>query len=383
MIRLGNTIEFSVILPAKNEETTIADCISKIVEVFRRENIKGEIIVADSSTDKTPEIARRMGVKVVKSPTEGYGSAYMAGFEAAKGEYILMGDADDTYDFHEIPRFIKFLRENKADLVLGSRVKGRILPNSMPWLHRYIGNPLLSFILNTFFGASISDVHTGFRAIRRDAFEKLDLHATGMEFASEMIVKAVKKKLRIAEVPITYHPRKAQSKLSSFSDGWRHLRFMLLYSPDYLFIIPGTLMFIVALVLLLALVPGPVTIAGTTLDLHPMIIASLLAIVGFQVLIMGLFTKTYAVVSHLEEEDKLIEFIYKHLSLEKASFLGIMMIVLGVILSFDIIYLWVLSNFGPLFEVRRALFSSTLIILGVQAIFSAFFLSILVLPKKE
>ncbi|QLJ52184.1 MAG: dolichol-p-glucose synthetase, (glycosyltransferase) [Candidatus Fermentimicrarchaeum limneticum] len=380
---LRNKVEVSVIIPAKNEEATIADCISKIAEIFRRESIKGEIIVADSSTDKTPEIARRMGAKVVKSPSEGYGSAYMTGFEAAKGEYIIMGDADDTYDFHEIPRFIKLLRENKADLVLGSRVKGSILPDSMPWLHRYVGNPLLSFTLNTFFGANISDAHTGFRAIRRDAFEKLDLHTTGMEFASEMIVKSVRKKLRIVEVPITYYPRKARSKLSSFSDGWRHLRFMLLYSPNYLFIIPGSIMFLLGMILMFALLKGPVTILDFKLDLHPMVLASLAAIVGFQMLVMGFFTKTYAAVSHLEEETRSVRFLYEHFSLEKASLLGIAMIILGVILSFDIIYSWVMSNFGQLFEVRRAIFSSTLIILGIQVIFSAFFLSILVLPKKE
>jgi glycosyltransferase involved in cell wall biosynthesis len=376
-------IEFSAILPTKNEEATIADCVRKIAEVFRKENIDGEIIVVDSSTDKTPEIARRVGAKVIKPPSEGYGSAYMAGFAAAKGKYIIMGDADDTYDFREIPKLLKPLMENKADLVLGSRMKGRILPNSMPWHHKYLGNPLLSFLLNTFFGANITDAHTGFRAIRRDALEKLDLHTTGMEFASEMIVKAVKKKLRIIEVPITYHPRKTKSKLSSFSDGWRHLRFMLLYSPNYLFIIPGSIMFILGVILLLALLNGPITLLGFRLDLHPMVLASLLAIVGFQVLIMGLFTKTYAATSHLEEETLSVRFIYKHFSLERASLLGILMILLGVILSFDIIYSWVMSRFGPLFEVRRAVFSSTLIILGIQAIFSAFFLSILALPKKE
>jgi glycosyltransferase involved in cell wall biosynthesis len=376
-------IEVSVILPSKNEEVSIASCISKIKEVFKKENIRGEIIVSDSSTDQTPKIASKLGAKVVKSKVEGYGSAYMAGFAVAQGKYIVIGDADDTYDFYEIPKFLKILRENKADIVVGSRMNGKIMPNSMPWLHRYVGNPMLSYLLNTFFRSDISDAHSGFRALTRDALDKMNLQTMGMEFASEMLVKAVKKHLRIAEVPIHYYPRKTKSNLSSFSDGWRHLRFMLLYSPDYLFMIPGTLMFLFGLVFLFALVPGPLTIAGTTLDLHPMIIASLLAIVGFQVLIMGLFTKTYAVVSHLEDEDRLIKFIYQHLSLEKASFLGIMMIVLGVILSFDIIYSWVLSNFGPLFELRRALFSSTLIILGVQAIFSAFFLSILVLPKKE
>jgi len=376
-------IEVSVILPSKNEEVSIASCISKIKEVFKKEKIRGEIIVSDSSTDNTPKIASELGAKVVKPQAEGYGNAYMAGFAVAQGKYIVIGDADDTYDFYEIPKFLKILRENKADIVIGSRMNGKIMPNSMPWLHRYIGNPVLSSLLNTFFRSDISDAHSGFRALTKDALDKLNLQTAGMEFASEMLAKAVKKHLRIAEVPIHYYPRKTRSNLSSFSDGWRHLRFMLLYSPDYLFIIPGSLMFIVGLVLLLALVPGPVTIAGVKLDLHPMIIASLLAIVGFQVLVMGFFTKTYAVVSHLEEEDRLVSILYKYLNLEKASILGVVMILLGVILSFDIIYSWVLSNFGPLFEVRRAIFSSTLIILGVQAIFSAFFLSLLALPKKE
>jgi glycosyltransferase involved in cell wall biosynthesis len=380
---LKDRLEVSIILPSKNEETTIADCINKIKEVFKKEGIRGEIIVSDSSTDNTPKIASELGAKVVKPQAEGYGNAYMAGFAAAQGEYLVMGDADGTYDFYEIPKFLKILRQNKADIVVGSRVNGKIMPNSMPWLHRYVGNPMLSYLLNTFFRSDISDAHSGFRALTRDVLDKLNLQTTGMEFASEMLVKAVKKHLRIAEVPVHYYPRKTRSNLSSFGDGWRHLRFMLLYSPDYLFIIPGFLMFIVGLALLLSLVPGPVTIAGITLDLHPMILASLLAIVGFQVLVMGLFTKTYAVVSHLEEKDRLVSLVYKHLSLERASFIGIIMIIIGVILSFDIIYSWVLSNFGSLFEVRKAIFSSTLIILGLQAIFSAFFLSILALPKKE
>lgn len=376
-------VDVSVVLPSINEETTIGTCIEKIKKIFKKENIQGEIIVSDSSTDNTTQIARELGAEVIRPKSDGYGSAYMAGFTIAKGNYIVMGDADDTYDFYEIPKLLKPLQENKADLVLGSRIKGKILPNSMPLLHRYMGNPLLSFLLNTFFGGNISDAHTGFRAIRRDALEKLDLHTTGMEFASEMIVKAMKKKLRIVEVPITYHPRKTKSKLSPFSDGWRHLRFMLLYSPNYLFLIPGFIMFLIGLLLLLALLNGPITLFNLRLDLHPMVLASLFAIVGFQVLIMGIFTKTYAATSHLEEETLLVKLVYKHFSLERASLLGIFMMILGIILSFDIIYSWVMSNFGPLFEVRRAIFSSTLIILGIQAIFSSFFLSILALPKKE
>ena len=377
------TLDVSIILPSKNEESTIEICLNKIKEVFKKENIKGEIIVSDSSTDRTSIIAKKLGARLISPSTEGYGSAYMAGFAAARGKYIIMGDADDTYDFNEMPKLLKPLKEDKTDLVLGSRIKGRIMPNSMPWHHKYIGNPSLSFILNLFFGADISDAHSGFRAITREALGRLDLHTTGMEFASEMLVQAVKKHLRIIEVPIHYYPRKTKSNLSSFSDGWRHLRFMLLYSPNYLFVIPGFIMFLLGLLMLITLLQGPITILGFKFDLHPMVFASLLAIVGFQVLIMGLFTKTYAASSHLDEETRSVKLIYKYFSLERASVLGIIMIVIGVILSFDIIYSWFMSNFGPLFEVRRAIFSSTLIILGVQTIFSAFFLSILALPKKE
>ena len=220
----------SVILPCRNEERTVGECIKKIRKVFSQKKIKGEIIVSDSSSDNSAAIARKMKVKVVKHDKEGYGYAYHEGFKVSKGDIIIIGDADGTYDFSEIPKLLAKAKNN--DLVIGSRLKGRVHKGAMPWLHRYIGNPILSFILRLLFGSKVSDTQSGFRLVRRDAWKMLDLKTQGMEFASEMIIRATKRKMRIAEVPINYYPRKigSQSKLRTFRDGWKHLRFMILHS---------------------------------------------------------------------------------------------------------------------------------------------------------
>ncbi|MEM3922327.1 MAG: glycosyltransferase family 2 protein, partial [Nitrososphaerota archaeon] len=238
--RASDEVEVSVIIPTLNEEETIGICIEKVMRVFKECNIKGEIIVSDSSNDRTPEIAKSMGAIVVKPDRKGYGYAYMFAFKYAKGKYIVMGDGDDTYDFLEMPKLLEPLMNGNADLVIGSRFKGKIEKGAMPFLHRYIGNPLLTFFFNLFFKMSVSDVHCGFRAIKREALERLELKTDGMEFASEMLLEACKKGLRIEEVPINYYRRKNPvSKLRSFHDGWRHMKFMLLNAPEYLFLYPG------------------------------------------------------------------------------------------------------------------------------------------------
>lgn len=376
-------IDVSVILPCKNEEKSIAKCISQIQRVFLQQKIKGEIIVADSSTDKTPEIAKQLGARVITPWHEGYGNAYLAGFAVARGKYFVMGDADQTYDFNEIPLLLEPLKKGKADLVLGSRLKGKIMPNAMPALNRYVGNPLLSKLLSLFFGKKISDAHTGFRAITRDAYISLDLHATGMEFASEMIFKAIKKPLQIHEVPITYHARVGKSKLQPFQDGWRHLRFMLLYAPNYLFLAPGGLLFATGFALMALLLNGPSTIGPFHLDLHPMIVGSFAAILGFQLMVMGLFTQAYAASVHFEKPSRILSTLHRIFTLERAGMLGLILVAIGFWMGIDIFNSWLSQGQGPLLEIRKGIFSSTLLVLGAQTIFSAFFLSILAIQKRD
>ncbi len=292
--RENNTEEIgvSVVIPSLNEAKTIGTCIKKIKTVFKKYGIKGEIIVADNSTDETPKIAESLGAKVVTPDKRGYGYAYLYGFKYARGKYIVIGDADDTYDFLEIPKLLEPLMKDEADMVIGSRFKGEIKKGAMPWLHRYIGNPVLTKFLNVFFGTKISDAHCGFRAIKKDALEKLNLKSPGMEFASEMIIKAAQKDLRIKEVPITYYPRKGgKSKLKSFSDGWRHLRFMLLYTPKYLYYIPGTISMLFGL-FMLAIAFLRINL-GYSPGIHSSLLGGMMTIFGYNVFILGLISDIY------------------------------------------------------------------------------------------
>lgn len=280
--------ELSIILPCRNEEKALEWCILKIREVLKHHGIDGEIIVSDSSTDRSPVIAERLGIILVKHDKDGYGMAYLEGFKAASGKYIFCADPDGSYDFAEIPRFLDCLRGG-YDFVIGNRFKGRIAPGAMPWLHQHIGNPLFSSLLRIFFWTKISDVHCGMRALSREALEKLRLKTLGMEFASEMVIKAVKKKLKIKELPINYHRRRGRSKLRSFADGWRHLRFMLLYSPLFLFFLPGLVLFLFGIVLMGWLYADPPAILGIKFFYHPMFFASVLMIVGYQIMIFAFF----------------------------------------------------------------------------------------------
>lgn len=240
--------EVSVVIPSLNEAETIGECILKVKEAFKRGGFKGEVIVADNSEDETPRIAKSLGAKVVTPDKRGYGYAYHFGIKHAVGKYLVMGDADGTYDFLEMPKLLKPLMKGQADLVIGSRFRGEIKKDAMPWLHRHIGNPALTAILNLFFKTGVSDAHSGFRAVRKSALEKLDLKSRGMEYASEMVLKASWKGLKIKDVPITYHPRKGgKPKLSSFSDGWRHLKLMLIYAPARLYVPPGLALYFLGL----------------------------------------------------------------------------------------------------------------------------------------
>jgi len=376
----NKNLELSVILPCRNEEKSLGFCIATIEEILKKYNINGEIIVSDSSIDNSPLIAKKFKVKLVKHDKIGYGRAYLEGFKIAKGEYIFLADSDGTYDFREIPRFLKYLRRG-YDFVIGNRFKGKIEKGAMPWHHRYIGNPLLSFLLKMFFRTSLGDSHCGMRAIAKRALEKLHLRTTGMEFASEMIIRALRKKLKIKELPINYYTRIGYSKLRSFRDGWKHLRFMLLYSPLFLFFIPGFFLLLIGLASMIWLYLDTPNIFGIEFQYHPIFLSALLIIIGYQLIIFALFAKTYAVI-HLGEKSSTIDLFNKYLSIGKVGTVGGITMLLGIIIFVTIFLKWINTDFGELQEVKKSIVALTLIIVGIQTIFSSFMLSILGIKEK-
>ncbi|MBX5441688.1 MAG: glycosyltransferase family 2 protein [Solirubrobacteraceae bacterium] len=374
------TPRVSVVIPCLNEAENIEECVRRAREALDRNGISGEVIVADNdSDDGSAELAAAAGARVVHEPRRGYGSAYMAGFAAARGEYIVMGDADLTYDFNEIPRFVAEL-DKGAQLVMGDRMDN-IHPGAMPWLHRYVGNPVLTGILNLFFRTGVSDAHCGMRGFRRDILPILDLRTTGMEFASEMVIRASKENLVITEFPIEYHPRGGESKLSSFRDGWRHLRFLLVHSPTHLFVIPGLFLFGLGLILAL-LVLAQIPLFGRDWQMHALIGASLLLIAGTQVLSLGLCAHAYGTY-FMGEKDPWFDRMRARFRLEHGLLLGCATLLVGVVIVGIILVPWIGGGFGELGNERAALVGATLIIIGLQVIFSSFLLSILGLRRTD
>jgi glycosyltransferase involved in cell wall biosynthesis len=369
----------SIIIPCKNEEKTIGAVIGKAVSTLKQEGLDGEIIVSDNSTDNSREIARKMGAKIVIPQKNGYGSACLEGFRHARGTYLILADADDTYDLSEMPKFLKPLLANEADFVIGSRFKGEIKKNSMPWLHRYIGNPLLTGTLNWLFKMNISDAHCGMRAITRDAYEKLGMKSEGMEFASEMIIEAGRKKLRINEAPITYYPRQTPSKLHSWGDGWRHLRFMMLYNPVPFFYIPGLLLFMLG-----AFMTTAMAIRGNveTTSLHSFILGSMLTIIGTQMIASGSYINVYGITHNKTEKSGITAKILDYHSIEYGLALGIVLFFAGIVLGSNIFFKWIYSGYGSLSEEENAVISVVLAIVGIQIIFSALMISVFMLEKK-
>ncbi len=368
----------SVVIPCLNEAESIERCVAAARGAIERLGILGEVIVADNgSDDGSAELAETAGARIVHEHRRGYGSAYIAGFNAARGTYILMGDADLTYDFDEIPRFLAELQDG-ADMVVGDRME-HIHPGAMPWLHRYDGNPLLSRLLNLLFHSGVRDAHCGMRGFRRDRLETLQLRTTGMEFASEMIVRAAKEKLDIREIPIEYRPRGGESKLSSFRDGWRHLRFLLLHAPNHLFILPGALM--AALGSLVSLtVLARIPVLERQWDLHALIGGSLLLLVGTQLVGLGLCAHAYATY-FMGERDPWFDRTRARLRLEHGLMLGSAVALVGMAMIAVIVADWIARGLGSLSQERLAIFSATLLVLGIQIVFTSFLLSILGLRR--
>jgi glycosyltransferase involved in cell wall biosynthesis len=382
--------ELSIVLPCLNEARTIGTCIGKARAAIEEHGLRAEIIVADNgSTDGSEEIASRAGARVVHAAAKGYGAALMAGIDAARGEFVIMGDADDSYDFGAIYPFVETLRAG-WDLAMGCRLPsggGTITPGAMPWKHRWLGNPALSGLGRLFFRSSVTDFHCGLRGFRREAYLALDLRTTGMEFASEMIVKATLHGLRITEIPITLHKdgRDRRPHLRSWRDGWRHLRFMLLYSPAWLFLIPGGALLLVGSVVSAILVAGAVHVAGIGFDTSTLLVSAMTVILGYQVIVFGIISKVFAISEGLRPPDPLLDRMYRKVNLEVGIAAGVVLVVAGFASLLGALLYWRSHGFGPLdYSVSQRIIipGVTAIVLGLQTVFSSFLLSVFGLARK-
>lgn len=370
-------------LPCLNEIASVAAVVREAKQAMDDAGVAGEVVVVDNgSTDGSPEAAAAAGARVVHERRRGYGAAYMAGFVAAEGDVIVMADADGSYDFSALPAFLERIGDGD-DLVMGSRFKGHIEPGAMPWTHRHIGSPILSGLLNLLYRTGIDDAHCGMRAFRRDIVPDLRLRMPGMEFASEMVVNASRAGLRIGEVPVNYRVRGGKSKLRTVPDGWRHLRFLMLYSPTHLFLVPGLALFLTGLVLLVALLPGPVVLLGRLFDIHVMVLGALFSLIGFQILTIGLYAKMLAVTLRLQPMDRTLTAMRRVFSLERGLAAGAGLFLIGFVVDFGIATEWVSSGFGPLNAVRPALFALVAMLLGLQVVFSSLFLFAIELQVRE
>mgnify|MGYP005840130907 CR=1 FL=1 len=379
--------ELSIVMPCLNEAETLATCICKAQQFLHTHGVTGEVIVADNgSTDGSLAIAVQHGARLVHVAARGYGSALMGGIQAAHGQYVIMGDADDSYDFTALQPFLAELRAG-ADLVMGNRFTGGIAPGAMPPLHRYLGNPVLTTIGRLFFRSPVRDFHCGLRGFRRDAILALDLRTTGMEFASEMVVKATLHGLTIREVPTTLavDGRSRPPHLRSWRDGWRHLRFLLLYSPRWLFLYPGLLLIGLGLLAWLWLLPSPRTVGGVTFDVHTLLYAAVAIVVGFQAVLFALFTKVFAISERLLPADARLTRLLERLTLEVGLIGGGLLLLLGLGASGVAFGVWSQQDFGDLIPsqmLRVIIPAATLIMLGAQVIWASFFISILGLKRQ-
>jgi glycosyltransferase involved in cell wall biosynthesis len=387
ILNTGDAIELSVVMPCLNEKATVGICVQKAIEALERHGIRGEVIVADNgSTDGSQRIAADLGARVVPIETRGYGSALRGGIAAARGQFILMGDADDTYDFGQLAAFVGKLREG-FDLVIGNRFQGGILPGAMPPLHRYLGNPVLTGLGRLFFKSPVGDFHCGLRAFRRDAIEQLGLRTMGMEFATEMVVKATVFGLRVTEIPTTLSPdiRDRPPHLRTWRDGWRHLRFLLLYSPRWLFLYPGIALCILGLVVSALLLPGPRMVGNVGFDVHTLLFAAMAILIGFQSVIFATFTKIFAISEGLLPEDPRLSQLFRYITLEVGLIAGVLLILAGTGAWVLGLAYWQAHHFGPLDPektLRIVIPGVVFFTIGFQVVLSSFFLSVLGLARR-
>jgi hypothetical protein len=381
-------IEVSIVMPCLNEARTVGICVDKALACLARLGVRGEVVIADNgSSDDSQQIARAHGARLAHVERKGYGSALQGGIAAARGGYIIMGDADDSYDFSKLEGFIDRLRRGD-ELVMGNRFKGGIMPGAMPWSHRYIGNPVLSGILNLFFHSGIGDAHCGLRGFRKDAYERLGLSTPGMEFASEMVVKASLQKQKISEVPIVLHPdgRDRPPHLRSFRDGWRHLRFLLLLCPLWLYLIPASILFGGGLGLMAWLTPGAHELAGGVFDVHTMLFGALAVILGYQTIWLWAYAKTYGWTSGLLPAETFPSRAFDYLNLERGLITGAALLLTGLGVSVWLAWQWLGHNIEPLevtSTLRYALWGFLTMVLGVQTIYGSFFLSMLGMAQRK
>ncbi len=386
MSRAGD-IEVSIVMPCLNEAESIRRCVEMAQEGLRGAGADGEIVIADNgSTDGSREIARGMGARVVDVAARGYGAALLGGFEAARGRYVIMGDADGSYDFAHIEAFVERLRAGD-DLVMGNRFRGGIEEGAMPFLHRYLGNPVLSFIGRLLFPSAIGDFHCGLRGFRRDVLPTLDLQSPGMELASEMVVKATLNDLTISEVPTTLSPdlRSRPPHLRTWRDGWRHLRFLLLFSPRWLFLYPGLALMVLGLIAMIALLPGELRLFAVGFDVHTLVYASAMIVVGYQAILFAAFARIYAMATGFLPGRPWLEDLNDRLSLEAGALIGLGLIVAGLAMSVVALFVWGDTGFAELDyrdTLRLVIPAGTMLILGVQTVLASFFISILGIERS-
>lgn len=388
---MTETIDLTIVMPCLNEAETLASCIEKARRGLTKAGVAGEILIADNgSTDGSVAIVEKLGARIVHVAEKGYGSALRGGIEAAHGKWILMGDADDSYDFSDIEGFIGKLREG-FDLVMGCRLPsggGAIRPGAMPWKNRWIGNPILSFIGKTFYHTPVHDFHCGMRAFTREAYNRMDLKTTGMEFASEMVMKSTLKSIRVTETPITLHPdgRSRPPHLKPWRDGWRHLRFMLIYSPKWLFLVPGLVLSTTGFAVAALLYLLPLRLGGVVFDAGTLVMACMLIIVGIQLVAFAFFTKIFAVAEGLLPENPKFSRLFRVFTLEKGVATGALLFLAGIAMLARAVWIWKLADYGTIpypENLRRLISSATLIVIGIQIISSSFFMSVLGLKTSS
>lgn len=376
---MNDKLDVSVVIPCLNGANSIAFCIDKALSAFKVAGINGEVVVSDNgSTDGSIQIAEQPGARVAHATLKGYGHALGAGIEAARGQFIIMDDADDSYGFTEVPRFVAKWREG-YEVVMGNRFKGEIEPGAMPWHHKYIGNPVLSTLVKILFHTSIGDSHCGIRGFTKEVYQRMDLRTTGMEFASEFVIKAAKLGAKMTEIPITLWPDKRgrPPHLRSFRDGWRHLRFMLLYAPNWLFLAPGGLLMAVGLFLVFWVLPGPRQLGKAVLDIHTMFFGMIFTLLGAQIIFTGLFAKIFSYSERFAATEGALAHSLRRITFEHGLVAGGLLTIVGLAGNVIVFARWAGNDFGPLSQLRPIIFWSLWLFLGLQIVFSSFFLSML------